>query len=340
MKAARWMGIALVGISLSASASGPADWLVEMSQAVRSTNYEGVMVYRGESTLETFRVTHRYEAGEERERLQSLTGEPRDIVRVGDTVTCLLPRNRRMSSAREVPQSLFPVLTAEQVARIADVYELKDLGEQRFAGRRCQGVAIAPRDRYRYGYEIWADLETRVPIKVTLRDPDGRTIEEMMFTEVRFPDSIPDSAFHIPPDRLREAETVVSERAPAPATRVALAEPAIIQDAQAPRWRLHAVPRGFEVVMHVQRPLPQGRGQLQHWVLSDGLTAVSVFGREGTADAMPVQRPFSAMGAMNAYRRSLDALQITVVGEVPQETIRYIADGVGPADPVAMPVLP
>lgn len=338
--ARRWLGLGLVGVSLAAAASGPADWLVEMSQAARSSNYEGVMIYRGESSLETFRVTHRYEAGEERERVQSLTGEPREILRVGDTVTCLLPRNRRLSSAREVPQSLFPVLTPAQVARIAEVYELKDLGEQRIAGRRCQGVAIAPRDRFRYGYEIWADSETRVPIKVTLRDPDGRTLEQMMFTEVRFPQSIPDSAFHIDPERSRELETVVSERAPPPATRVALGGEAVAHDAQESRWQLHAVPRGFELVMHVQRALPEGRGRLQHWVLSDGLTAVSVFGREGAAGPMPVERPFSTMGAVNAYRRSLESLQITVVGEVPQDTIRYIADGVGPAEAVALPVVP
>lgn len=338
--ARRWLGLGLLGLSLTAAASGPAEWLVEMSQAVRSTNYEGVMIYRGDATLETFRVTHRYDAGEERERVQSLTGEPREILRVGDTVTCLLPRNRRMSSAREVPQTLFPVLTTEQVARIAEVYELKDLGEQRIAGRRCQGVAIAPRDRYRYGYEIWADSETRVPIKVTLRDPDGRTLEEMMFTEVRFPATIPDSAFQIDPERSRELETVVSERAPPPATLVAMNGDATAHDASQTRWRLRAIPRGFELVMHVQRALPQGRGRLQHWVLSDGLTAVSVFGREGAAGAMPIERPFSAMGAVNAYRRSLESLQITVVGEVPQETIRLIAEGVGPAEPVRLPALP
>jgi sigma-E factor negative regulatory protein RseB len=338
--ARRWLGLGLLGVSLAAGATGPAEWLVEMSQAVRSTNYEGVMIFRSESSLETFRVTHRYQSGEARERVQSLTGEPREILRVGDTVTCLLPRNRRLSSAREVPQSLFPVLTVEQVARIAEVYELRDLGEQRIAGRRCQGVAIAPRDRFRYGYEIWADSETRVPVKVTLRDPDGRTLEQMMFTEVHFPDSIPDSAFLIDPERSRELEPVVSERAPPPSTLVALGGESVAQDARESRWQLHAVPRGFELVMHVQRSLPQGRGRLQHWVLSDGLTAVSVFGREGAAGAMPIERPFSAMGAVNAYRRSLESLQITVVGEVPQDTIRYIADGVGPADAVVLPTLP
>ena len=34
----------------------PAAWLVKMSEAARGSNYQGVVVYRGDEMLETFRV--------------------------------------------------------------------------------------------------------------------------------------------------------------------------------------------------------------------------------------------------------------------------------------------
>lgn len=82
--------------------------------------------------------------------------------------------------------------------------------------------------------------------------------------------------------------------------------------------------------MHVQRTLPGGAGRIQHWVLSDGLSAVSVFGREGQGSLTAAPRPLNAMGAVNAYRRLAGSMQITVVGEVPRQTIKLIADGVLP----------
>ncbi len=57
------------------------DWLAQMSDAVRTQNYEGVVVYRTGDQLETMRVIHRFADGQEDERLISLTGDAREIVR-------------------------------------------------------------------------------------------------------------------------------------------------------------------------------------------------------------------------------------------------------------------
>lgn len=328
-----WIAAVGAGLSVGAQAADPESWLVDMSHAARTSNYAGVMVYRGDNTLETFRVTHRFHDGQERERVQSLTGAPREILKQGDTVTCLLPKNRKLSTAPQpTPQGLFPVLSAAQVARIAQVYQLEDLGRQRIAGRDCQGIGIVPRDQFRYGYEIWADAETRVPIKVTLRDHRGEALEQMMFTEVQFPTEIPDAAFEISPERMADYQAVVQEAAPSPQTLVGQIAAGASPSDESSRlpWAFQHLPQGFEVVMHVRRTLPGGGGNIQHWVLSDGLSAVSVFGREGQGRLMAAPRPLNAMGAVNAYRRLVGSMQITVVGEVPRQTIKLIADGVLP----------
>ena len=203
----------LLAAPLTAVATGPTpgEWLVKAAQAARTGSYEGVIVYRGDNVLETFRVTHRFVNGSERERIQSMTGEVREILKQNEKLTCLLPKDRRLTARRAgSPTGLILSITPQRLRQIDDVYELRELGEARVAGRRCRGIAIAPRDGFRYGYEIWADAESAVPLKLSLVSPEGQLLEQMFFTEVKFPTSIPDSAFEsaTPLDQVRESSEV------------------------------------------------------------------------------------------------------------------------------------
>lgn len=309
-----------------------ADWLMQMSEAARVGNYQGVVIYRSGDTLESFRVTHRFQDEVERERVTSLTGEPREILKEGDQVICLLPRDRKMTAERPpTPKGLFPGLSAERMEQIARVYKFDDLGTKRIAGRNCRGIAVTPRDQFRYGYEIWADAETAVPLQMSLRGGDGRVLEEMMFTEVAFPARIADAAFEVAPeDAARLTRYTRTERAAEPAKpAVAVAEGG---------WTPARLPPGFRVVMREQRLLPDGKGVVEHLLISDGLTAVSVFGKHRPAPLpAAASAPLTQMGAVHAYRRMAGSFHITVVGEAPQETVRLIGDAVTPPDATPQP---
>lgn len=301
---------------LAQAGAGPADLLVKMSEAARTANYQGVIVYRGDEMLETMRVTHRFQNGVERERVQSLTGEPREILKQDSRVICLLPKNRKQTMERPTPKGLFPGLSRERVQRISQVYVLDDLGTERVAGRSCRGVAIKPRDNFRYGYEIWADAETLVPLKVNLIGRDKVLLEQMMFTEVEFPSAIPDSAFqtNLDPAKYREVTRRVAEPAAPPA---ALA------------WRFDGLPAGYQVTMRDVRASPSGKGTVEHLLLSDGLSAISIFSARKAAPSKGF-RGVSQMGAVHAYGRMLGTYHITVVGEAPPETVQMIGDAMKP----------
>jgi sigma-E factor negative regulatory protein RseB len=69
-----------------------------------------------------------------------------------------------------------------------------------------------------------------------------------------------------------------------------------------------------------------GTAGVGHIVLSDGLAVVSVF-------IEPVKQPaprpgLIRQGAINVYMRQLGSHWITVVGEAPAESVKYIADAV------------
>lgn len=302
----------------------PGDWLVRMSQAARTANYEGVLVYRGDEILETFRVTHRFADGSERERVQSMTGEVREILKQNDKVLCLLPKDRRLTAARPAtPKGLFQSLSPERLQRIQAVYELQDRGSARVAGRNCRGIAVAPRDSFRYGYEVWADADTGVPLKLSLVAPDGRLLEQMFFTEVRFPKSIPDAAFEtaIPLEEVRESSATAADAIAEAHAREPVAGPEA-EDAGAPQFA--KLPPGFRVMRREVRA--SSDGVVEHLLLSDGLSAVSVYrALRSTPEAQAVQR-LDQMGALNAYSRVAGRVRITVVGEVPRSTVRMIGD--------------
>lgn len=303
-------GALLLALVAPAFGADPGASLLGISQAARATNYQGTIVYQSDESLETMRITHGFAGGVERERVQSLNGEPREILKEDGKVTCLLPKDQKLTMQRPTPKGIFLGLTPERVKQIATVYRFQDLGMQRIAGRACHGIAITPRDDLRYGYQVWADEKTQVPLKVNLVSADGVVLEQMMFTEVEFPASIPTTAFQTALAGPQYREVTRFESPPAAATVDA-----------GPQFQ--NLPPGFRVAMRDVRQ--QAGGAVEHVLLTDGLTAVSVF----TARRDPQARPFigrSQMGPVNAYGRLMGSVHITVVGEAPQQTVELIGD--------------
>lgn len=311
------------------------DWLLKVSEAARHASYEGVVVYRDGQRMETMRIVHRHQDGREQERLTSLNGAPRDIFREDDHVTCIHSQGRVHQPDGPLPraQRVFPEMSRATLETVAPHYEFIDLGRARVAGQACRGVAVKPRDAFRYGYVVWADEKTFVPLKVSLTGHRGQVVEEMMFTRVDFPSVIPDEALGIPARRLAAAAPPPSTTATDAAGEADGPVPVAPATAEAPRWLPRRLPPGFRVTLRTVKPGPDGRGLVEHVLLSDGLSAVSVFG-----SPMRPTRPYSglsSMGGVNAYGRVLGSMHFTVVGEVPPTTVRYIGDALEPADPAA-----
>ncbi|SEQ59873.1 sigma E regulatory protein, MucB/RseB [Solimonas aquatica] len=313
--------LAVAGWSLIAAAADPsaADWLAKMSEAARSSNYQGVIVYQTQDRLETMRVVHRNKNGDEVERVQTLTGAPREILKQGNQVICLLPKDRKVTLELPTPKGLFPGLTPERVAQISQYYSFNDVGSARIAGRQCRGITISPRDQFRYGYEIWADAATAVPVKVNLIGRGNNVMEQLMFTEIEFPSSIPDSALQteLDPKQYQRVTRMVQEPQAA--------------GVDVPDLQFANLPPGYRVTMRDVRPTSDGQGTVEHLLLSDGLSAISVFSARRHVPARMFQGA-SQIGALNAYGRVVGSVHVTVVGEAPSETVRLIGDNMQPGN--------
>ncbi len=335
MGAKAFFGVLTLAVAPSAFADNAvSDWLVNMSDAARNATYQGVVIYRGNDVLDTFRVTHRNQDGNELERVTSLNGETRDILKENDKVICLFPNDRRMSVNRPTPKGLFPRLNPEHLKQVGQLYRFTDLGKARVAGRICHGVAVTPKDKFRYGYEIWADAETSVPLKVNMIGQNGVMLEQMMFTEVEFPAAISDVAFQMPMPAPAPATATLNPTLPAmmamPSQQplpppLVSAVPSAPAPSPAAAWVLDQLPPGFRVTLREVREMPDHRGTVEHLLVSDGLTVISVFSAERPSPSKALNG-VSQIGAVNAYGRMIGSFHITVVGEAPAETVKMIGD--------------
>lgn len=304
--------------------TSPRAWLEAMAQALRHLDYEGELIYQQGQTLELLHQKHWVEAGEERERLTSLNGPLREVVRDHKGARCLLSNNQSVAVRRLGAVTGFPSLMALGEEGLDGLYEIY-FGEQaRLAGHQVQAIEIRPRDSLRYGFRIYLDARSRLPIKQMMLDTKGEPLVTMMYSRLQaMPRLEGRPAPPVPSGQQAEAR-------PAPS------RPARQQDSG--RWSLAELPPGFRVSLHSQQPMSEStdtdttsnrqQGHLEHLVLSDGLATVSLYIESGIqADASGLEG-LSRMGVTGAWGRRLGNYQITAVGEVPAAALRWIAEAV------------
>ncbi len=304
---------ARAGTRPTALPSTPQGWLERMSRALRSRSFEGTFVYLHSGQIETVRIVHEAQAdGGERERVLALNGPARQIIRNDQEITCILPDRKLVVVEKRRPHLPFPIIVPIDTARLRSYYVFRMFGHHRVAGRAAQAIAILPRDQYRYGYHLYMDEATGLPLESVVLNEHGLRVEQILFTSLEVVD-------HIPPREL--------EPGPVAGKGFTFYRQEGGKNPGLPgtnHWVLGPVPAGFAQIMYTRRRLPGSRNPVQHLVLSDGLASVSVY-IEKPVDGKGL-RGASHMGAVNAYGRMTDGYQITVVGEVPEATVRAVSD--------------
>ena len=285
-----------------------------MSKATRELNYDGIFVYQRGSQMETMRLIHKADVDGEHERMVSLTGNAREVIRDGKSVTCIFPENRSVMVKRNQPKQLLPAQLPQPIEKIADFYGFAVSGKDRVADRPTWIVNIVPKDDYRYGYQLWIDEETKLLLKSELKDNSGQPIEQILFTHLDVVDSIS-------PDLLKSS-------IPGPGytwySGSAEDTPVSINNTG---WAVLSMPSGFSQRDHEIQALAEGRMPVEHMVYSDGLAMVSVFIEKLDNEADEI-RGVSRMGGVNAFASYSNGYQVTAVGEVPQKTVQLMANSV------------
>ncbi|HEX6997081.1 MAG TPA: MucB/RseB C-terminal domain-containing protein [Gammaproteobacteria bacterium] len=303
----------LVLAAAEASAQDARDWLDRMIRAVEELNYQGTFVHVHDGTTETLQIIHRNEGGRVAERILALDGAMREIIRREDEVQCILPDHRVV--LLEQRKELNPLASAlpSYNADLEPNYEIALQSTARVAKRRAQVVAIQPRDEFRYGYRLWLDAETAMPLKTQVTDESGAVVEQIVFTDLDIVDFIRPEA--IEPTTKTDGFTWYR-----PPTTPAGDEGEHAEVS----WRAAQVPGGFRLSAATRGLIAGSEYPVEHLVYSDGLATVSVF-IEDPKTKSDMSEGFVKMGSTNAFSLMLRGRRVTAIGEVPQQTVRTIA---------------
>ncbi len=298
----------------------PRGWLDRMGYALEYLNYEGTLVQLHGADAAVMRVVHRVENGVPTERITAMDEVGREIIRQGDDVTCILPDQKEVLIGEGAKGGQDSSPLRQQFARDVNFddrfYRLAIASGGRLVGRETRMVTVRPTDNYRYGYSLWLDYATAMPLKVQVSSDDGVVVEQLLFSDISLPERIPESAVQ-PSVTIDSFTRQRSQRSAPPA-------PA---GAEASAWRAESLPPGFR--LRAVRSPRSGTAALEHLVYTDGVASVSVFIEAGVTPMEQGEGP-SRIGAANAWTTVNSGYLITAVGEVPVRTVEAIARSVRP----------
>jgi len=289
--------------------------LAKVQKAGQNLSYAGVFVYQRDDQLDSFRIVHKASGGRVRERLISLNGAPREIIRRDREIHCYFQgEDTVLIEHRRMDGRTFPSLLPDSLANLKENYKFRRGKDGRVAGRKAHVVLIKPRDDKRYGYELWADATSGLLLKAALIDQGGGVIEKYMFTDIAVDQPISDADLspQSSSSRMKQprAESMDSQSG-------------------SEGWVAADMPSGFGLTARMTRAKTDKLPPMEHLVYSDGLATVSVFIEPESPDS-PQQSldGISQMGAIHVMGRVVDGHQITIVGEVPAPTIAIIGNSI------------
>jgi sigma-E factor negative regulatory protein RseB len=309
------LGLAVADIAHAASSDSQEGvaWLKKMAGASRQLNYSGIFVYQHGNQSETSRIVHYVNsAGGEFEKLETLDGPAREVIRNNDQVTCYLPASKVVLIEQRNARQQIPLLLPERLNSVIENYTVSKEETDRVAGFECVWIALTPRDNLRYGRRFCAEVNTGLPLRSRTISEKNQAVESFAFTQLTI-------GGRFDRDKVKSKYAAVSRN-----WRVDRSALNVAETAASSGWTITNQPQGFKKLTEMKRSIAGRSGNVSHIVFSDGLAAVSVFIEPASRQKSPPS--LIHQGAVNIYKRTYADHEVTVLGEAPAATVMQIAN--------------
>jgi len=291
--------------------------LERMGVVAKQLNYDGIFSYQTGNKLQSIRIIHRADQQGEVERLISLNGVAREVIRTNDMVTCIYPEGKPVQEKHRPLGRGFPTDLLRRLTSAAAYYQTSLGSEERVAAHHTQEIRVTPIDNYRYGYSLWVDKENDLLLQSDLLDDQGNVLESFSFSSVSMGLDISEQALkpemqgnEMTWDRTEHGMNAIKST-----------------PKQSSLWQVTWLPEGFDLVTQQNRFKARNGAAVEQQVYSDGLSSVSIFFEKIRARHSHLHGS-SKMGAANAFGTIMNAHFITVVGEVPSRTVEKMGNSI------------
>ena len=275
-------------------------WLDKMSRSMHQVSYHGVVTLQRGDDMQVMQVSHQVDGGTSADSLTQLTGQGAQIKRGSHPLDCMHPGHQLLRVADDL-----------QAGRcgIAEQYRFSVADGERIAGRRSVSIRIEPRDMYRFGYAMSLDRETGLLLKTEMIGRGSKVLERFQFANLSYSGQLPGAT---------EVDIIHEAEHPHPASRST-------ESSLGRAWVVRWLPRGFAAT---DLPSEQSRRR----TYTDGLAVFSVFLEDLEREIRPGEG-LVRNGGTTSYTRGMrltdQPVLVTVIGEVPVNTARMVADSVG-----------
>ena len=268
--------------------------LAALSSSARRIDYHGVVTLQRGGDMQIMTLSHQVFDGQITQEFSRLTGQDAKVFRYAHPMDCMHPGHRLLHSV---------AMPNEGLCAVAASYRFRVANGERIAGREAVRLRVEPLDMYRFGYVFELDRDTALMLKSTTLASDQRVLEQFQFATLDL-QSVPAAR-----------ATTHYEAHPHPREPGAGAGPS---------WRIAWLPAGFV-------PTDKAPARSRRKSFTDGLASFSVF-FESLPGAIEPGEGVEREGSTVAYTRGviLDRrpVLVTVLGEIPTNTARMVADSV------------
>lgn len=312
------MALLAVGATTAVQADAEVErWLDRMLHAIETMSYRGTLVYMRDGHVDTLHIVHRKDQDGVRERIVSIDGPQREVLRDGDEVRVLLGDDQAMVLEGGIASRLLPGLPSNRLSQPILSYRMSFGGRERVAGLYARLIEVRPRDQFRYGHRFWLEENTGMLLRSALLDHEGNYLQHLAFVAIELDVSIE-------PDEL-EPELGLSESVEIRMS--SRAEPGVDDDASAPQqasWVPRLLPDGFRLAS-VSRGVNSEAEPFEHLLFTDGLASFSVYIKDRQPEDDSDSERIDAIGPVHVFTGTVDEHRVTVVGEVPSSTVAFVA---------------
>ncbi|MDH3355416.1 MAG: MucB/RseB C-terminal domain-containing protein [Chromatiales bacterium] len=287
--------------------------LFAMSQAMHEVNYKGTFTYRRADQMQGIEITHGVKGQREFERMVTLNGPAREIVRDDENVRCEFQHDDPFMVEQSGYPHPFAFSDPAQLNQIEQFYKISGDKSAPIAGFDNRKITLMPKDNYRYGYRFW--IATDAPhllLRSEMVTGSGVILEQMLFTSLKIMES--------PPDALDTAVQLKQT----PSNNISSKSGSF-------DWHVTQLPPGYRRETERFSSMVTGdnhRQKVEHHLYSDGFSSVSLFIELINTKQEDFHPVASQMGAVSLVSYLVGEHKIVVVGEVPLATAELIAHSI------------
>lgn len=285
-------------------------WLERLSSSLRTLNFSTSFVVIKNNQAQPYHWFHGIdENGNELEIISSLNGPRRDILRIGDVVSYIEPESPPYSVSSKQVSGPIPAILSGDITQLESAYDFISVGRSRILGRPAQLIRIEAKNAYRYAYWLWLDQKSGMLLKLSIVTKKGQQLEQIQFTHLDVTNQLSETLLKLPSTELPVIIDIPQE-----------------YQQQKLQWQVSWLPKGFKQVNSNRHKISLTKQPVEFMSFSDGLIDISIYVNGTKEQQRDVD--FVMDGATLVLNQVNKGIEVSVVGKIPSQTAKAIADSI------------